>query len=78
MYYAGSWTRAHSITGPARVACGPRSTEYRVQSGVAVAQKTVLGLTTHVILAMTCHTLKHLLRRFFGIDVQTYTAVHPV
>ncbi len=36
-------------------------------------RKTVIGLTTHVIAKMTSHTLKHLLRRFFGIDVQTYT-----
>ncbi len=40
-------------------------------------RKTVLGLVTHVIAKMTSHTLKHLLRRFFGIGVQTY-AVRPV
>ncbi len=40
-------------------------------------RKTVFGLTTHVIAKMTSHTLKHLLRRGLGIDVQTYT-VQPV
>ncbi len=34
-------------------------------------RKTVLGLVTHVIAKITSHTLKHLLRHGFGIDVQT-------
>jgi hypothetical protein len=40
-------------------------------------RKTIVGLTTHVIAKMTSHTLKLVLRRFFGIDVQTFT-VQPV
>ncbi len=40
-------------------------------------RKTVMGLVTPVIAKMTSHTLKHLLRRGFGIDVQTH-AVHPL
>ncbi len=40
-------------------------------------RKAVLGLTTHVIAKMASHTLKHLLRRGLGIDVQAYT-VRPV
>ncbi len=40
-------------------------------------RKTVPGLVTHVIAKMASHTLKHLLRRDWGIDVQTYT-VRPV
>lgn len=35
-------------------------------------RKTVQGLTTHVIAKITSHTLKLFLRRFFGIDVQTF------
>jgi len=35
-------------------------------------RKTVQGLSTHVIAKMTSHTLKLLLRRLFGIDVQTF------
>jgi DDE family transposase len=34
--------------------------------------KTVLGVSTRVIAKMTSHALKHLLRQFFGIDVQTF------
>lgn len=34
--------------------------------------KTVLGLCTRVIAKVTSHALKHLLRRFYGIDVQTF------
>ncbi len=34
--------------------------------------KTVIGLTTRVIAKVTSHTLKLLLRRTFGIDVQTF------
>lgn len=37
-------------------------------------RKTVIGLTTHVIAKMTSHLLKRLLRRRFGIDVQSFTA----
>lgn len=39
--------------------------------------KTVLGLATRVIAKMTSHALRLLLRRDFGIDVQTFT-VSPV
>jgi hypothetical protein len=39
-------------------------------------RKTVLGLITHVIAKITSHTLKLLLRRQFGIDVQTFTVAH--
>lgn len=38
--------------------------------------KTVIGLSTRVIAKMTSHALKLLLRRLFGIDVQTF-AVSP-
>jgi len=34
--------------------------------------KTVLGVSTRVIAKMTSHALKHLLRRSFDIDVQTF------
>ncbi len=40
-------------------------------------RKTILGWTPHVIAQMTSHTLKHLLRRRLGINVQTYT-MRPV
>lgn len=36
-------------------------------------RKTVMGLATHVAAKMTSHLLKLLLRRQFGIDVQTFT-----
>lgn len=36
--------------------------------------KTVVGLCTRVIAKMASHALKHLLRREFGIDVQTFAA----
>jgi len=39
--------------------------------------KTIVGLCTRVIAKMTSHLLKLLLRRDFGIDVQTFT-VSPV
>lgn len=35
-------------------------------------RKTVRGLSTHVTAKVTSYTLKLLLRRFFGIDVQTF------
>lgn len=38
-------------------------------------RKTVLGLATHVAAKMTSHLLKLLLRRQFGIDVQTFTQI---
>lgn len=38
-------------------------------------RKTIVGLATHVIAKITSHTLKLLLRRQFGIDVQTFTAI---
>jgi len=34
--------------------------------------KTVLGVSTRVIAKMASHALKHLLRQFFGINVQTF------
>jgi hypothetical protein len=37
--------------------------------------KTVLGLATRVIAKMASHALKLLLRRNFGIDVQTFTGL---
>lgn len=40
-------------------------------------RKTVIGLATHVIAKITSYTLKLLLRRFFGIDVQTFS-IRPV
>ena len=40
-------------------------------------RKTVIGLVTHVIAKITSHTLKLLLRRFFGIDVQTFS-IRPI
>lgn len=36
--------------------------------------KTVIGLSTRVIAKVTSHTLKLLLRRRFGIEVQTFQA----
>lgn len=38
-------------------------------------RKTVQGITTHVIAKITSYTLKLLLRRFFGIDVQTFQTI---
>lgn len=38
-------------------------------------RKTVQGLSTHVIAKVTSHTLKLLLRRFFGIDVQSFQTI---
>jgi hypothetical protein len=38
-------------------------------------RKTVTGLVTHVIAKVTSHTLKLLLRKQFGIDVQTFTYI---
>lgn len=38
-------------------------------------RKTVRGLSTHVTAKVTSHTLKLLLRRFFGIDVQTFQTI---
>jgi len=38
-------------------------------------RKTVTGLVTHVIAIVTSHTLKLLLRKLFGIDVQTFTYI---
>ena len=38
-------------------------------------RKTVIGLTTHVIAKVTSHILKLLLRRQFGIDVQTFSTI---
>jgi len=38
-------------------------------------RKTVRGITTHVIAKITSYTLKLLLRRFFGIDVQTFQTI---
>ena len=35
--------------------------------------KTVIGLTTRIIAKMTSHLLKFVLRKFHGIDVQTFT-----
>lgn len=35
--------------------------------------KTVLGLTTRVIAKMTSHLVKFILRKCYGIDVQTFT-----
>lgn len=37
--------------------------------------KTVVGLCTRVIAKMTSHALKYLLRRDFGIEVQTFTVL---
>jgi len=34
--------------------------------------KTVVGLVTRVIAKVTAHLLKHLLHRFYGIDIQTF------
>lgn len=36
-------------------------------------RKTITGLVTHTIAKVTSHTLKLLLRRQFGIDVQTFS-----
>ncbi len=41
-------------------------------------RKTVIGLVTHVIAHMASHTLKLYLRRFLGLDVQTFTAVSAI
>ena len=38
-------------------------------------RKTLRGLSTHVSAKVTSHTLKSLLRRFFGIDVQTFQTI---
>lgn len=37
--------------------------------------KTVNGFTTHMAAKITSHTLRLLLRRQFGIDVQTFQSV---
>ena len=39
--------------------------------------KTVGGFTTHMTAKITSHTLRVLLRRQFGIDIQTFQAVTP-
>ena len=38
-------------------------------------RKTITGCITHVIAKITSHTLKLLLRRQFGIDVQTFSTI---
>jgi hypothetical protein len=38
-------------------------------------RKTIIGLSTHVIAKMASHALRLVLRRFYGIDVLTFTAV---
>lgn len=38
-------------------------------------RKTITGCITHVIAKLTSHTLKLLLRRQFGIDVQTFSTI---
>lgn len=38
-------------------------------------RKTVTGLCTHVIAKITSHTLKLLLRRQFGLDIQTFSTI---
>ena len=38
-------------------------------------RKTITGCITHVIAKVTSHTLKLLLRRQFGIDVQTFSTI---
>jgi hypothetical protein len=38
-------------------------------------RKTIRGLCTHVTAKVTSHTLKLLLRRFFGIDAQTFQTI---
>lgn len=38
-------------------------------------RKTVVGLITHVIAKVTSYTLKLVLRRFYGIDVQTFELI---
>jgi hypothetical protein len=38
-------------------------------------RKTVIGLSAHVIAKMASHALRLVLRRFYGIDVLTFTAV---
>jgi len=38
-------------------------------------RKTVTGLATHVIAKVTSHTLKLLLRKQFGIDIQTFSSI---
>jgi hypothetical protein len=37
--------------------------------------KTVVGLSSRVIAKLTSYTLKLFLRRFWGIEVQTFTQV---
>jgi hypothetical protein len=37
--------------------------------------KTIVGLSTRVIVKIASYTLKLVLRRFYGIDVQTFTTV---
>ncbi len=44
----------------------PRSAAHRER----LRCQTVLGVTTHAIVQMACHTLRHLLRRFFGRPVR--------
>jgi hypothetical protein len=39
--------------------------------------KTIVGLCTRVIAKLTSHVLKLLLRRDFGIDVQTFQTISP-
>ena len=40
--------------------------------------KTIEGLVTHVAAKITSQTLKYYLRRFFGIDVQTFQINHAL
>ena len=39
--------------------------------------KTVAGFATHMAAKISSHTLRLLLRRQFGIDVQTFQSVTP-
>jgi transposase len=40
--------------------------------------KTVTGFTTHIAAKITSHTLRLLLRRQFGINIQTFQTVTPL
>lgn len=39
-------------------------------------QRTVIGLSAHIIAKMTSHLLKFIFRKQFGVDVQTKTSEH--
>jgi hypothetical protein len=56
----------------------PRRSNQKVQNAKNIERlltKTILGLCTRVIMKMTSHLLRHLLRIDFNVNVQTFEAI---